>query len=344
MASLAELRSAPPRVAVVYAPSFFPDDAALLAALQRGQRGARAVFHRRHVDDVERLLRNFLGPDPELPAHVLRAFAQAFRTVRRYRGKPDELPVWLSKLVASYASRVLLRQQLRNGLRSALRWLPGVGRESNPGEPAVEDVEDGITEHDAQRALECERLLNQFEATERRRRIHQRWMGRSLRAGALAGVALLALFMGAAGAGWLPRLLVASSDARFGGTWLAAVGSAHGVELSRGMSVELSDGARVRVLGVEQHAAWLTLESGEARGRFATADDGWQWDAGPYSVRGERAELRLSWEPATQRFEIAVQSGPVRIEGPGILTDYTLASGEQLRLTARPVATHPEHP
>lgn len=344
MASLAELPSAPPRGAVVYAPSFFADDAVLLVALRNGQRGARAVFHRRHVDDVERLLRNFLGPDPELSTHVLRAFARAFRMARRYRGKPEELPVWLSKLVASYASRVLLRQQLRSGLRGALRLLPVANGESRARESGADAAGYGLAERDAQRAIECERLLNQIEAIERRQRVRQRWVGRSLRAAALAGVALLALFLGAVGAGWSPRALVTSADARFGGTWLAAVGTSHWVELSRGMSVELLDGARVRVLGVEQHAAWLTLESGEARGRFSTADDGWQWDAGPYSVRGERSELRLSWEPATQRFEIAVQSGPVRIEGPGILTDYTLASGEQLRLTARPVAKSPANP
>ncbi len=114
VSNLAQQTAASPREAVVYAPSFFRDDEALLSALRQGQRGARAVFFRRHVDEVELLLCHLLGASGhEL---VQAVFSEAFCRVNKYDGEADELETWVLRIAVSKARRVL-------GRRRSRRWL-----------------------------------------------------------------------------------------------------------------------------------------------------------------------------------------------------------------------------
>jgi DNA-directed RNA polymerase specialized sigma24 family protein len=101
----------PQRAAVVYAPSFFADDAALLEALRQGKRGARAVVYRRHVDAVELILSRILGPDAQLDDRVSQVFRAAMRRVRRYEGGPQEMRTWLRSLAVEHGRKALARRR-----------------------------------------------------------------------------------------------------------------------------------------------------------------------------------------------------------------------------------------
>ncbi len=109
LSNLAQQQSTSQREAVVYAPSFFRDDDALLGALLQGQRGARAVFFRRHVDDVELLLTHLLGQEgSEL---VQAVFSDAFVRICKYDGEADELGGWVLGLAVVRAERLLTRRR-----------------------------------------------------------------------------------------------------------------------------------------------------------------------------------------------------------------------------------------
>ncbi len=139
------------RSAVVYAPSFFRSDEALLSALRQGHRGARAVFFERYSQDVEELLLRLLGSYefddlerssgdsvepadalPETLRHMVqRVFLSALRVLPKYRGDAALLRSWLLHLTVSESVKVLRRRRARpkallgNSLRK-LRRLSGM--------------------------------------------------------------------------------------------------------------------------------------------------------------------------------------------------------------------------
>lgn len=109
--------------AVVYAPSFYRDEEALMRALKNQQRGAQAIFFGLYAESVEELLQRVLGLDPNLPDLVSEVFRRAFAGVQGYHGAPQGLRLWVLRLAVQQATRTLRWRRLRWFLTGA--WLRG---------------------------------------------------------------------------------------------------------------------------------------------------------------------------------------------------------------------------
>jgi len=92
------------------------DDASLLAALRRGDRGARAVFFKRFGSFVERMLLRCLGADVDLPDLVQEVFLGLFAGAHRLHGDAGALKSWVAQ-TAVFTARKHIRR------RKARRWL-----------------------------------------------------------------------------------------------------------------------------------------------------------------------------------------------------------------------------
>lgn len=107
--------------AVVYAPSFYRDEEALMRALKNQQRGAQAVFFGLYAESVEELLQRVLGLDSDLPELVSEVFRRAFASVHGYHGAPQGLRLWVLRLAVQQAKRTLRWRRLRGWMGGA--WL-----------------------------------------------------------------------------------------------------------------------------------------------------------------------------------------------------------------------------
>lgn len=103
--------------AVVYAPSFFRTEEALLVALREGHRGARAVFFERHAEQVQEVLLRIFGADraeDDTRARLLqRVMLTALSELPRFKGKAGALRPWLMRLAVREAARALERRRFR---------------------------------------------------------------------------------------------------------------------------------------------------------------------------------------------------------------------------------------
>ncbi len=108
--------------AVVYAPSFYRDEEALMRALKNQQRGAQAVFFGLYAESVEELLQRVLGLDPNLPELVSEVFRRAFASVHSYHGAPQGLRLWVLRLAVQQATRTVRWRRLRGWMSGAWLW------------------------------------------------------------------------------------------------------------------------------------------------------------------------------------------------------------------------------
>ncbi len=109
----------------------FPgDDAALVAALQRGDPGAPAALFDRHGEHVQRVLANVLGLDNDLPDLVHEVFARALKGIHGIR-EESHLKAWITR-IAVFTARGHIRQRVRK------RWLLFFAPEDLPEPPSTE--------------------------------------------------------------------------------------------------------------------------------------------------------------------------------------------------------------
>jgi hypothetical protein len=173
------------------------------------------------------------------------------------------------------------------------------------------------------RAAECESILDAIAETEGSRRDQRGWLLRVL------AIAAALVVLAAMASSWANQ----AEEVWSGGTWLAATSGSNGLQLSEHARLELSDGARVRLLSVDHDDVSLTLESGRVAAEFEhPSGGGWKWYAGPYLVRGATASLSVLWEPQTQALELTILDGQAGVEGPGIAHGTRLNAGEHLKL------------
>ncbi len=115
--------------------------------------------------------------------------------------------------------------------------------------------------------------------------------------------------------------------------WIAA-GERKGVALafSDGSSVELRPRGRARILELSPAGAEVVLEAGQASVAVVpTTDSDWRVRSGPFVVDVKGTRFDVSWDAASDRFELSLHEGHVSISGCGFLDGQSLSAGQVAR-------------
>jgi hypothetical protein len=180
--------------------------------------------------------------------------------------------------------------------------------------------------------------------------VPRRWVARAVPvAVALAAVVLIAILWPrpeprpAAAA---PAALVAGR-AVVEGQWLHADGGDPvDVRFSEGSLVSVEPRARLRVARLRPGEVNVSVEAGVASSRI-TPRTGVRWTffAGPYRVVVVGTRLRVSWEPESQRLDVSVDEGRVRVLGPQLEDQgFSVSRGQHLEVSAQGVRLSPSAP
>ena len=101
------------------------------------------------------------------------------------------------------------------------------------------------------------------------------------------------------------------------------------VIFSEGSTFALMPGARGRLRSVDADGARLALEHGTAAFRVTpNRERRWLVEAGPFLVTVKGTVFTVSWDPASERFELVLQHGRVVVSGPA--GDIALRAGQHL--------------
>jgi hypothetical protein len=117
------------------------------------------------------------------------------------------------------------------------------------------------------------------------------------------------------------------------GGYLAESGNA-GISLffDEGSRFVLAPGARGR-LRVDAGTR-LALEHGAASLRITPSRDRrWSVDAGPFTVSVKGTDFTVSWDPASERFELRLRQGRVAVSGPIVGEGFALQAGQKLTVS-----------
>jgi hypothetical protein len=148
-------------------------------------------------------------------------------------------------------------------------------------------------------------------------------------AAALGVVAALAVLFALRGSGRL-TFRVNGADGRVD-AWVAAGEKPVALAFSDGTEVRLERAARARVVGVTSEGARIALESGELRANVVhTGKSAWFLVAGPITVHVTGTSFDMRWDPARERFAIAVSEGSVRVSASNAGTEHAVKAGERL--------------
>lgn len=120
-------------------------------------------------------------------------------------------------------------------------------------------------------------------------------------------------------------------------------------EFSDSTTIALAPGGRVMIDELRSNGASVVLEQGTVElSVHHEHDTSWQVHAGPYEVHVTGTQFSVAWEPSTEHFEVEVDEGSVRVDGPeGELAK--LRAGESLvrergKATIEPENLHDEAP
>ena len=170
---------------------------------------------------------------------------------------------------------------------------------------------------------------------------------------ALAAAAVVtavgAVGFGLGGSRWLappaaaPLSFEVGADARAGsvGDWVSAEDERVVVQFSEGSHLSLRPHSRARVVDLTTRGASVIVEQGTLEARITSgAETAWEMRGGPFRVIVTGTAFDLGWEPSSQRFDLAVREGSVRVSGPHVPEDRNIVAGE--RLTVVVPAGHAE--
>ena len=119
---------------------------------------------------------------------------------------------------------------------------------------------------------------------------------------------------------------------RLEGGYLSQSGAA-GVKVifSEGSKFALMPGTRGRLRSVTTDGAHLSVEKGTASLEI-TQSRGHRWlvEAGPFLVTVKGTVFTVSWDPASERFELRLRHGRVVVSGPVVRAGVALLSGQRL--------------
>jgi hypothetical protein len=108
------------------------------------------------------------------------------------------------------------------------------------------------------------------------------------------------------------------------------------LRFSEGSHVVLQPRARGRVSQTSRHGATMVLEDGRAHAEIIHRDDtDWRVLAGPFVVGIKGTTFDVAFDVATQTFELKMQSGSVRVTGPGLKEPIEVRNDQRLVLSAK---------
>lgn len=129
------------------------------------------------------------------------------------------------------------------------------------------------------------------------------------------------------------RIGADKDSAEIGSYVSAPLAAPLGLNFSEGSRVILEPGARGRVARATSHGATMVLENGRARIDVVhRADTDWQILAGPYVVQVAGTSFEVSYNVATQTFELDMREGVVRVTGPGLAVPGEIRGTQRLLL------------
>jgi ferric-dicitrate binding protein FerR (iron transport regulator) len=89
------------------------------------------------------------------------------------------------------------------------------------------------------------------------------------------------------------------------------------LEFSDQSTIELEPSSSMMIAELRSTGASVVLERGEVSLAVHHEDEtSWQVAAGPYEVHVTGTEFSVTWEPQREYFEVEVEEGSVRVEGP----------------------------
>ena len=107
------------------------------------------------------------------------------------------------------------------------------------------------------------------------------------------------------------------------------------VLFAEGTEFILMPGTRSRLRTVGPSGARIAIEQGTASFQVTpvpTGDRRWQVDVGPFLVTVQGTVFTVSWDAASEKFELKLRHGRVTVSGP-VRTASRVASGQRLRST-----------
>jgi len=119
------------------------------------------------------------------------------------------------------------------------------------------------------------------------------------------------------------------------GGYLSESGNA-GIRLffDEGSEFELLPGTRGRLRSVNAKGAHLAIEHGSASLRITHGrEHRWSIEAGPFLVTVKGTDFTVSWDPASECFELELRRGRVTVSGPVVGEGLALLPGQKLTVS-----------
>jgi hypothetical protein len=105
---------------------------------------------------------------------------------------------------------------------------------------------------------------------------------------------------------------------------------------SDGSTMRLHAKARARVTRIGAHGAGIVVERGAAEiAVVPRKGNDWGVDVGPFHVAVKGTRFSLEWDPATERFDFALEKGKVVITSACLGAERALVAGESLHASCR---------
>jgi tetratricopeptide (TPR) repeat protein len=171
------------------------------------------------------------------------------------------------------------------------------------------------------------RLLRAYPGREAKPRLGVRWVLAAVVAAACCvGIALVRRPAA------LEFRIGAAAVAAQAGDWIAPAPQERlPIHFSDGTELELSGGARARILDIDATGATVIVERGELHASVAHRNRArWRVFIGPFRVYVTGTRFDVAWRPEDERFSLALQAGSVLVSGPGIHGERPLRAGERL--------------
>jgi ferric-dicitrate binding protein FerR (iron transport regulator) len=102
---------------------------------------------------------------------------------------------------------------------------------------------------------------------------------------------------------------------------------------SDGTQVSFHEGARGRVVGVQEHGARIALDEGTVQVQVVSRPGAsWTFDAGPFSVNFTGGAFLLTWKGDEAYFDLRLDQGSATVSGPLLHDARALRAGERMTL------------